>query len=66
MFHCATCGFSPQLPLHQAACHCGHEGAGGEVLVKRHSRWTLRDVVSFFSLTAVGFSGMYLVLARLA
>lgn len=36
------------------------------MLVKRHSRWTLRDVVSFFSLTAVGFSGMYLVLARLA
>ena len=70
MFHCATCGFSPQAPHRATTCHCG----GGSpvahgpnaVLVKHHSRWTLRDLVSFTSMAAVGLSSVYLVLARMA
>ena len=70
MFHCATCGYSPQSVTRNDACHCNSLSraavVGGSVLEKHHTRWTMRDMVSFVGLTAVGFSGVYLLLLRIA
>ena len=73
MYHSTAPGFPAQLSRQEAArpseavrSQRSEQVAYDSVLTKRHTRWTLRDLVSFASLAAVTFSGVYLVLARMA